>query len=103
MVEILDEDALDEVHVVDGEHGLAQQEPAVVVMALEPPVVSHHQVSHVLLAKEELLYGRSMRHHCTKCTFTCTILVKLFRGRIHERTISNFIEVSGHNLESSQT
>ncbi len=58
MVEILDKDALDEVHVVDSEHGLAQQEPAVVVPALEPPVVLQHQVSHVLLAKEELLYGR---------------------------------------------
>ncbi len=58
MVEVLDEDALDEVHVVDSENGLAQQEPAVVVLAPEPPVVLHHQVGHVLLAKEELLYGR---------------------------------------------
>jgi hypothetical protein len=73
MIEVLDEDALDEVHVVDCENRLAQQEPAVVVMALDPPVVIQHQISHVLLAKEELLYGGSMRHHCTLCTFTVLI------------------------------
>ncbi len=57
MIKVLDEDALDEVHVVDGENGLAEEEPAVVVMVLEPPVVLQHKVGHVLLTKEELLYG----------------------------------------------
>ena len=57
MVEILDEDVLERVDISYSEHGLAQQEPAVVVLVGESLIVPLHQVVDVLLAKEKLLEG----------------------------------------------
>ena len=57
MVEILDEDVLERVDISYSEHGLAQQEPAVVVLLRKPLIVPLHQVEDVLLAKEKLLEG----------------------------------------------
>ena len=57
MVEILDEDVLEQVDISYSEHGLAQQEPAVVVLLRKPLIVPLHQVVDVLLAKEKLLEG----------------------------------------------
>ena len=57
MVVILDEDVLEQVDISYSEHGLAQQEPAVVVLLRKPLIVPLHQVVDVLLAKEKLLEG----------------------------------------------
>jgi hypothetical protein len=46
MVEVLEQDALDEVHVVDGKK-----------VSGSPPVVLDHQIGHVILTKETILYG----------------------------------------------